>query len=168
VTDPEPLPPELDELLSAARPLDAAPKEARERLPRRIALSVAAPIAASAAAAAVVHATSPTATTTATTAHGLLSPIAQKILIGVASFAIGGGVGAATQAALTPPPVPAIVQTAAPASRPPAPTPTGAAPAPADIPTVSVNDLPSAPSAAVPVPASPWSPASSGRSSEAS
>jgi hypothetical protein len=130
VTTPDPLSPELDELLRAARPIDAAPEEARERLARRIALSVAAPAAAAAVVTAGSH------------AKHLLSPLAHKIVIGLASFAIGGGVGAGVHALLTraPAPVVVVVPSAPRPELPIAPPPTAP-----DIPTVSANDLPLVP-----------------------
>jgi hypothetical protein len=136
VTEPEPLPPELGELLRAARPLDAAPAETRERLARRVALSVALPAAVGSGAGAVLH-----------TRQGLLSPLAQKLFIGVTGLVLGGGIGAATHAALTAPAPSVVAPPAAlapPASSIVAPV-VPVAPAAADIPTVSVGDLPPAP-----------------------
>ena len=134
MTEPEPLPTELDELLRAARPLDGAPADARERLARRIALSVAAPLAVGVGVGAAMHAR-----------PGLLSPLAQKVLIGVTSLVLGGGIGAATHAALTSPSTAVVAPVSAPAplATPPRVAP-AAPPAAADIPTVSVSDLPSA------------------------
>jgi hypothetical protein len=145
VTTPDPLSPELDELLRAARPLDGPPDDARERLARRVALSVAAPIVVGAGVAAAVGASS----AGATAVRGALSPLAQKVLIGVTSLLLGGGIGAATHAALAPAPV--VVVVAAPPVAAPAPAPSGSpaptAPPVADIPTVSFSDLPAAASA---------------------
>jgi hypothetical protein len=160
VTTPNPLPPEVDALLRAARPLDAAPQDARERLGRRIDLSVAAPVVAAVAGTAASQASRGAAhdvhdvRDVHETWRRMLSPFSQKIVIGVASFALGGGVGAVTHAAVAP--APSVVRAATPATSPPdekalAPTPLPAAAAPANVPpvvpTFVVEDLPATASA---------------------
>jgi hypothetical protein len=156
-----PLPPELDELLGAARPLDAAPMDARERLARRVALSAAVSVAAAGTVAgAAANAGESTLTLKSAAVKTLWSPLAQKIAIGLASFALGGGVGAAVQSSLAPAPV--AVHAAAPASQAAAAEPARApaAAAPSDIPTVAIGDLPAAPPSARPRAASPSASAS--------
>src|SRR5262249_53348438 len=116
VNNPGPISPELEELLRAARPLDNAPEDARARLARRIALSAAVGAAGGAAARGGAGMGPPALPAPAPAATRAV--LTQKILIGLASFAIGGGVGAGTYAALSKP-TPATIVVQAPVPPPP-------------------------------------------------
>jgi hypothetical protein len=115
--------------------------------------------AAGAVAGAAANATESSASTErGAAAKSLWSPLVQKIAIGLASFALGGGVGAAVQASLASAPV--AVHAAAPAAPATEPARQPAVTAPPDIPTVAIGDLPAAPPSARPRAAAPSAAAS--------
>jgi hypothetical protein len=143
---PEPLPPALEALLDAARPLEHPPAAARRRIALAVALSAASPVATAASivlAAGAGEAAREAGKAVAKTGLAL-SPFVKGVGIAAVCFTAGATSGAALHATFTGPVVPASSQPAPAAKVTTAPP--RVAPA-ASIPTVEPDALPPAPSA---------------------